>query len=145
MTRRVLLLVALAAALAVPAVALAGDGGGGNPAPAAGVKGARALPVLGRISTRLDKRFQLFSSHCLVANAPDSCAKVARHLVKRLDRLQRGLTKAEATIKAKCAAANPPARCANAGPVTQKIDELLQKIATDEAAIKAAFPNAGSA
>lgn len=143
MTRRVLLLVALTAVLAVPTVALA-DGGGN---PAAGASGARAgkARVVDRFAARLDRRFHTFSGRCLVANPPEKCTKAARRLVKQLDVLQRVLHKAEDTIKTKCAAASPPARCSSAGDVTQKIDDLLAKIASDEAAIKAAFPNTASA
>jgi hypothetical protein len=144
MTKRTLLLVVLTAALMVPAVAIAADGGGGNPAAATGAKGARAGKVLDRVSARLDKRFQAFSSRCLVADPPKKCARAAKRFVRRLERAQRVLHKAEDTIKTKCAAPNPPARCSSAGEVTQKIDVLLGKIASDESAIKAAFPQAGS-
>ena len=143
MTKRILLLVAMTVVLVVPAVSLA-DGGGGNAPTAAGQDGHHRAP-LERLANRLDKRFRAFSSHCLVQNAPEQCAKVADHLVKRLDKLQGGLHKLEDMIKAKCGAANPPAKCSNSSQVIQKIDDLLGKIASEEAAIKAAFPNAGSA
>ena len=145
MTKRVLFLGALATALVIPAVSLADDGGGSTSAPAAGAKGGRAVALLERVSNRLDRRFQAFSSHCLVAKAPEKCGRAANHFVKRLDRLQGALHRVEGKIKEKCSAANPPARCSNASQVTQAIDALLERIATDETAIKAAFPNAGSA
>lgn len=145
MTKRVFLLGALAAALMIPAASLADDGGGSTSAPAAGAKGERAVALLERVSNRLDKRYRAFSSRCLVANAPEKCGKAANRFVKRLDRAQRVLHKVEDKIKEKCGAANPPARCANANQVTQAIDALLGKITSDETAIKAAFPNAGSA
>lgn len=137
MTKRVLMLAAVTAALVVPAVALADDGGG---TPAAGAKGAHAGAVLDRVAKRLDKRFQAFSSRCLVATPPANCAKAAKRFVRRLDLAQRVLHRTEDAVKAKCAAANPPARCADAGALIQKIDDLLAKIAGDESAIKAAFP-----
>ena len=142
MIKRVLVLGAVAAALVVPAVALADDGGGSTPTPAA--RGGHAAAVLDRISKRVDRRFAVFSKHCLVPNAPDRCTTAANRFVRRLDRLQHVLTRVEGTIKEKCGAANPPARCANAAQVTGAIDALLGKIASDVAAIKAAFPNAGS-
>jgi hypothetical protein len=142
MIKRVLVLGAVTAALVVPAVSLADDGGGNSPATAA--KGGHAAAVLDRISKRVDRRFAVFSKHCLVANAPDRCTKTANRLVRRLDRLQHGLNRVESTIKDKCGAANPPARCAQAAQVTGAIDALLGKIASDVAAIKAAFPNAGT-
>ncbi len=144
MTKRVLLLGALAAALVIPAVSLADDGAGSTSAAAASAKGGRPAALLARVSNRLDKRFQAFSSRCLVANAPEQCGKAANRFVKRLDRLQGVLHKVQGKINEKCSAANPPARCSNASQVTQAIDALLAKIAGDEAAIKAAFPNAGS-
>ena len=143
MTKRALLLVALTAALVVPAVSLADDGGGSAPTTAA--RGDDRAAPLERLSNRLDRRFKAFSAHCLVQNAPEQCAKVADHLVKRLDKLQSLLRKVEEKIKAKCGAANPPARCSSSSQVIQRIDDLLGKIASEEAAIKAAFPNAGSA
>jgi len=142
MTKRVLLLVALTATLVVPAVSLADDGGGSAPTTArSGHRGA----LLERLSNGVDRRFQAFSSHCLVQNAPEKCAKVADHLVERLDKLQGLLRKVEEKIKAKCGAANPPARCSSSSQVIQRIDDLLGKIASEEAAIKGAFPSAGSA
>ena len=143
MTRRVLLLVAMTMALVVPAVSLADDGGG-NPPTTAGQDGHHRAS-LERLANRLDKRFQAFSSHCLVQNAPEQCAKVADHMVKRLGKLGGVLQKFEDKIKAKCGAANPPAKCSNSSQLIQKIDDLLGKIASEEAKIKAAFPNAGSA
>jgi hypothetical protein len=142
MIKRVLVLGAVAAALAVPAVSLADDGGGSTSTAAA--KGGHAAAVLDRVSKRVDRRFQVFSKHCLVANAPERCTKAANRLVRRLDRLQHVLNRVEDAIKTKCSAANPPARCADAAQVTGAIDALLAKIASDVAAIKAAFPNAGS-
>ena len=143
MTKRILTLVALTVALVVPAVAFADDGGGGAPSTAA--KGGHHGAPLERLADRLDKRFQAFSSHCLVPNAPEKCAKVADHMVNRLDKLQGLLRKAEDKIKAKCGAANPPAKCSSSSQVIQKIDDLLGKIASEEAAIKAKFPDAGGA
>lgn len=143
MTKRVLLLVAMTVALVVPAVSLADDGGGN--APTTGAKDGHHGAPLERLANRLDKRFQAFSSHCLVPNAPEKCARVADHMVKRLDKLQGFLRKLEDKIKTKCGAANPPAKCSNSSQVIQKIDDLLGKIASEEAAIKAAFRNAGSA
>jgi hypothetical protein len=145
MTKRILLLGALAAALVIPAVSLADDGGGSTPAPTVGAKGGRAVALLERITNRLDKRFQMFSSHCLVANAPERCGKAANRFVTRLDRLQGVLHKVEDKIREKCTAANPPVRCSSASQVTQAIDTLLAKITSDETAIKDAFPSAGSA
>ncbi len=142
MIKRVLVLGAVTAALAVPAVSLADDGGESSPTTAA--KGGHVAAVLDRISKRVDRRFAAFSTHCLVANAPERCTKAADRFIRRLDRLQRVLTRVESTIKDKCGAANPPARCANAAQVTSAIDALLGKIASDVAAIKASFPNAGS-
>jgi hypothetical protein len=144
MTKRAFLLGVLAVAFVVPAVSLADDGGGSNPAPATGATHPRAGAVLERISNRLDRRFQAFSSHCLVANAPERCSKAADRFVKRLDKLQSVLSRVKDRIKTTCDAANPPARCSNADQVTQKIDALLGKASSDEAAIKAAFPSAGS-
>ena len=80
-----------------------------------------------------------------MAKAPERCGRAANRFVRHLDRLQRVLHRVEDKIKEKCGAANPPARCSNASQVTQAIDALLGKIANDENAIKAAFPNAGSA
>jgi len=147
MIKRVLVLGAVAAALVVPAVSLADDGGGGGnaPATATGTKGEHAARLLERLSNRLDRRFEAFSKHCLVPNAPDRCSRAANRFVRRLDRLQRVLNRVEGKIKEKCGAANPPARCVNAPRVTGAIDALLGKIASDVAAIKAAFPHAGTA
>jgi hypothetical protein len=148
MTKRALVLAVLVAALAVPAVSLAdpgnGQGKGNGPASTAGAKMGRNGAVLEVLSRRLDKRFQAFSSRCLVANAPEKCAKVANHFVRRLDKLATLLKRAEAKIKEKCGAANPPARCSSASAAIGRIDALLAKIASQTAAIKAAFPNAGS-
>ena len=147
MITRVLVLGAVAAALVVPAVSLADDGGGGGnaPATATGTKGEHAARLLERLSNRLDRRFEAFSKHCLVPNAPERCSRAANRFVRRLDRLQRVLNRVEGKIKEKCGAANPPARCVNAPRVTAAIDALLGKIASDVAAIKAAFPHAGTA
>ena len=117
----------------------------GEPADRLRASGAPGCACSSASPKRLDRRFQAFSSRCLVANAPEKCAKVADRFVKRLDGCRARLRKVEERIKAKCGAANPPARCSNASQVTPAIDELLAKIASDETAIKAAFPNAGSA
>jgi hypothetical protein len=142
MIKRVVVLGAVAAALVVPAASLADGGGGSMPTTAA--KGGHAAAVLDRVAKRVDRRFGVFSKHCLVGNAPERCTKAANRLVRRLDRLQHVLNRVESTIKQKCGAANPPARCASAPQVTGAIDALLGKIASDVAAIKAAFPNAGA-
>ena len=140
MSKRILVLAAVVAALAVPAISLADDGGS---APATH-DGSKLSARLDKISARVDERFQKFSSKCLVANAPKQCEKVAGKAVRRMDKAQSFLTKVEAKIKEKCAVATPPAACAKAGEITGKIDALLSKLASDESAIKAAFPNAGS-
>ena len=145
MIKRVLVLGAVAAALVVPAVSLADDGGGSTPATAEAKGGGHAAALLERLSNRLDRRFERFSKHCLVQNAPDRCSRAANRFVRRLDRLQRILNRVEGTIKENCGAANPPARCVNAPKVTGAIDSLLGKIASDVAAIRAAFPHAGTA
>jgi hypothetical protein len=142
MIKRVVVLGAVAAALVVPAASLADGGGGSMPTTAA--KGGHAAAVLDRVARRVDRRFAVFSTHCLAGNAPERCTKAANRLVRRLDRLQHVLNRVESTIKQKCGAANPPARCASAPQVTGAIDALLGKIASDVAAIKAAFPNAGA-
>ena len=141
MNNRILILAAVVAALAVPAISLADDGGS---APATH-DGSKLSARLDKISARVDARFQKFSSRCIVANAPKRCERSANRAVRRLDRAQSFLTKVEGKIKTKCAAASPPALCAKAGEITGKIDALLSKLSSDEAAIKAAFPNAGSA
>ena len=141
MNKRILILAAVVAALAVPAISLADDGGS---APATH-DGSKLSARLDKISARVDARFQKFSSRCIVANAPKRCERAANRAVRRLDKAQSFLTKAEGKIKTKCAAASPPALCAKAGEITGKIDALLSKLSSDEAAIKAAFPNAGSA
>jgi len=145
MIKRVLVLGAVAAALVVPAVSLADDGGESTPATAEAKGGGHAAALLERLSNRLDRRFERFSKHCLVQNAPDRCSRAANRFVRRLDRLQRILNRVEGKIKEKCGAANPPARCVNAPKVTGAIDSLLGKIASDVAAIRAAFPHAGTA
>jgi hypothetical protein len=145
MTKRSLLLAALTVALLVPAVSLADDGNGNAGTPSAAAKGGRAAMMVERLGNRLDRRFQAFSSRCLVSNPPERCAKVANRFVHRLEKLQERLRAVEARIKTKCSAANPPERCANAGRVTQAIDDLLAKLASDEAAITQAFANAGNA
>ena len=142
MIKRVMVLAAVTTALVVPAVAVADHGGGSAPTTAA--RSGHGAAVLERISTRVDRRFAAFSTHCLVSNAPERCTRVANRLVRRLDRLQHRLTRVEGTIKNTCGAANPPARCANVAQVTGAIDALLGRIASDVAAIKAAFPNAGA-
>jgi hypothetical protein len=141
MSKRILILAAVVAALAVPAISLADDGGS---APATH-DGSKLSARLDKISARVDARFQKFSSRCIVANAPKRCERAANRAVRRLDRGQSFLTKVEAKIKEKCSSATPPAKCAKAGEITGKIDALLSKLASDESAIKAAFPNAGSA
>ena len=141
MNKRILILAAVVAALAVPAISLADDGGS---APATH-DGSKLSARLDKISARVDARFQKFSSRCIVANAPKRCERAANRAVRRLDRAQSFLTKVEGKIKTKCAVASPPALCAKAGEITGKIDALLLKLSSDEAAIKAAFPNAGSA
>ena len=111
--------------LVVPAVSLADDGGGSTPATAEAKGGGHAAALLERLSNRLDRRFERFSKHCLVQNAPDRCSRAANRFVRRLDRLQRILNRVEGKIKEKCGAANPPARCVNAPKVTGAIDALL--------------------
>jgi len=149
MTKRVFVLAVLVAALAVPAVALADGGGNGKgkgngPASTAGALVGRNGAVLDVLSRRLDRQFQAFSTHCLVANPSERCAKVANHYVRRLQRLSTWLQKMEAKIKAKCSVANPPARCSSSADAIARIDALVAKIATETSAIKAKFPNAGS-
>jgi hypothetical protein len=151
MTKRLLVLAVLAAALAVPAVALADGGGQGQghskgtgPASANGALVGRNGAVLEVLSRRLDRQFQAFSTRCLVASPSEKCAKVANHYVRRLQRLSTWLQKMEAKIKEKCSAPNPPARCSSSADATARIDALVAKIATETAAIKAKFPNAGS-
>ena len=144
MSKRMFLVAVLVAALAAPAVVLADDGGGNTPAPAAGARHGRAGEVLERISRRLDRRFDAFSKHCLVAAAPERCSRAADHFVDRLGRLQAVLVRVKGRITTRCSAANPPPRCRNATALTQKIDTLLATIASDQGAIKAAFPNAGT-
>ena len=141
MSKRILILAAVIAALAVPAISLADDGGSGTPATH---DGSKLSARLDKISARVDERFQKFSTRCLVANAPKQCEKVANRAVRRMDKAQSFLTKVEAKIKTKCAQASPPTACAKAGEITGKIDALLSKLSSDEAAIKAAFPNAGN-
>ena len=140
MSRRILILAAVVAALAVPAISWADDGAG---APAAH-DGSKLSARLDQLSMRLNDRFARFSSHCLVANAPRRCERAANRAVRRLDRAQSFLTKVEAKIKTTCAGATPPTACARAGEITGKIDALLSTLGSDEAAIKARYPNAGS-
>lgn len=142
MSKRILILAAFAAALAVPAISFADDGGSGSPA--AVHDGSKLSARLDKITARVNERFSKFSSRCLVANAPKQCERVANRAVRRMDKAQSFLTKVEAKIKTKCAEATPPAACAKAGEITGKIDALLSTLKSDEAAIKAAFPNAGS-
>jgi hypothetical protein len=137
-----LVLLAIVAVLALPAVSLADSGGSGSSTSAPGAGGGRVTAVLERVSTRLDRRFQAFSSHCLVQSPPARCSAVAHRFVGRMDKLQGALTRLEEKIKTKCAEPNPPARCANAAQVTAAIDSLVARLEKDEAAIKAAFPNA---
>jgi hypothetical protein len=139
MSKRILILAAVVAVLAVPAVSLAD--GGGTPATH---DGSRLSARLDRITARVNERFARFSSRCLVANAPKGCERVANRAVRRLERGQSRLTKIEDRIKTRCGGANPPAACAKAGEITGKIDALLAILKTDEAAIKAKYPNAGS-
>ena len=143
MSKRILILVAVVAALAVPAVSLADDGGSGSPA-AAVHDGSKLSARLDKISARVNERFSKFSAKCLVADAPKECDRIANRAVRRMDRAQSFLTKVEAKIKTKCAEANPPAACGKAGEITGKIDALLSTLKSDEAAIKAKYPNAGS-
>jgi hypothetical protein len=151
MTKRLLVLAALVAALAVPAVSLAdpghgnGTGNGKGPASANGALVGRNGAVLDVLSRRLDRQFQAFSTRCLGANPSDKCAKFANHYVRRLQKLSTWLQKMEAKIKEKCSAPNPPARCSSSTDAIARIDALVAKIATETAAIKAKFPNAGSA
>ena len=140
MSKRILILGALVVALAVPAISLADNGGSGSPAR----DGSRLSARLDKAAARLDERFGKFSSRCLVANAPQQCERVANRAVRRLDRAQSLLTKLETKIKTKCAAASPPSACAKAGEITGKMDALLSTLKSDEAAIKAKYPNAGS-
>jgi len=142
MSRRILILAAVVAALAVPAISLADNGGGSTPA--AAHDGSKLSARLDKLAARLDERFNKFSSRCLVANAPKGCELVANRAVRRMDRARSFLTKVEGRIKTKCAEANPPAACAKAGEITGKIDALLSTLKTDEATIKAAYPNAGN-
>lgn len=149
MTKRVLVLAVLVAALAVPAVALAhgggnGQGKGNGPASTNGALVGRQGAVLDVLSRRLDRQFQAFSTRCLVASPSEKCAKVANHYIRRLQRLSTWLQKMESKIKEKCSAANPPARCSSSADAIARIDALVAKIATETAAIKAKFPNAGS-
>lgn len=141
MTRRILVLAVFALALAVPAISWADDGNGGS-APAAAHDGSRVLARLDRASARLDARFQHFSSRCLVTNAPKGCEHAASRFVHRLDRATQVLSTLEGKIKQKCSATSPPAACAHQSDVVAKIDALLSKIASDEAAIKAQYPSA---
>jgi hypothetical protein len=140
MNRRILMLGALVAALAVPAISWADDGGNGTPVR----DGSKLSARLDKATARLNERFGKFSARCLVANAPKQCERVANRAVRRLDRAQSLLTRLEAKIKEKCAAASPPAVCAKAGEITGKIDALLSTLKSDEATIKARYPNAGS-
>ena len=142
MSKRILILAAFAAALAVPVISFADDGGSGSPS--AVHDGSKLSARLDKITARVNERFSKFSSRCLVANAPKNCERIANRAVRRMDKAQSFLTKVEAKIKEKCASATPPAKCAKAGEITGKIDALLSKLASDESAIKAAFPNAGS-
>ena len=140
--KRLLVLATVVAALAVPAVGLADDGGGSASGTAA--RQSLGVRIVKRLERQLDRRFQVFSKHCLVQNAPDRCATAADRFATGLGRSQTALQKLEAKIKETCSAASPPPRCANGGQVTQALDSLLAKIASDISAIKAAFPNAGS-
>jgi hypothetical protein len=140
MNRRILILGAVVLTLAVPASSWA-DGGAGT---SATHDGSRLSARLDQLTDRLSNRFARFSSRCLVANAPKRCDRSANRAVLRLDRLQSGLTKLESKIKTACAEANPPAACAKAGEITGKIDAVLAAAKSDEAAIKAKYPNAGS-
>jgi len=142
MSKRILILAALVAALAVPAISLADDGSSGSTA--AVRDGSKLSARLDKITARVNERFSKFSSRCLVANAPKQCERVASRAVHRMDKAQSFLTKVEAKIKTKCAEATPPAACAKAGEITGKIDALLSTLKSDEAAIKAKYPNAGS-
>ena len=141
MSRRILILAAVIAALAVPAISFA-DGGSGSTT--AVHDGSKLSARLDKMTARVNERFSKFSSRCLVANAPKQCDRVANRAVRRMDKAQSFLTKVEAKIKTKCAETTPPAGCAKAGEISRKIDALFSTLKSDEAAIKAAFPNAGS-
>lgn len=143
MSKRILILAVVVAALAVPAISLADDGGSGSAA-APVHDGSRLSARLDKITARVNARFGKFSSRCLVTNAPKNCERVANRAVRRMDRAQVFLTKVEAKIKTKCAEASPPAACAKASEITGKIDSLLSTLKSDEAAIKAKYPNAGN-
>jgi hypothetical protein len=140
MSKRILILGALVAALAVPAISWADDGGNGAPVR----DGSKLSARLDKAAARLNERFGKFSSRCLVTNAPQGCERAANRAVRHLDKAQSALSKLEAKIKEKCAAASQPAACAKAGEITGKIDALLATLKSDEAAIKAKYPNAGS-
>lgn len=143
-SKRLLVLATLVAALAVPVAALADNGGGSAPTTAAGARPVRAVRVIDRLGRRLDRRFQVFSKHCLVQNAPERCTTAADRFATRLGKAQTHLQKLEAKLKETCGAANPPKRCTNLAQVTEAIDGLLARISSDVSAIKASFPNAGS-
>ena len=139
MSKRILILAAIVAALVVPAISWADDGGSGSPVR----DGSELSARLDKISARVNERFAKFSSRCLVADAQKQCERVANRAVRRMDKAQSFLAKVEAKIKMTCAAASLPAACTRAGEITGKIDALLSTLKSDEAAIKAKYPNAG--
>jgi len=147
MNRRLLALAAVvvaAATLAIPAVSVADDGGTGATPTTAKAGGHRAGAALRRVERRLDRRFKVFSKRCLVQNAPEACATAAGRFATHLGKLQERLGKLKAKIAETCGAAGAPARCSKADAATARIDALLAKVASDLAAIKAAYPGAGS-
>jgi hypothetical protein len=144
MTRRLsafVLALAAAVALALPAVSFADDTGASTAVARPGL--ARAGAVVRGVERRLDRRFRVFSAHCLVSNAPDRCSTAASRLVTRLGSLQARLEKLKATISQTCGASGAPPRCAHAATATARIDSLVAKITSDLTAIKASFPDAG--
>jgi hypothetical protein len=143
MTKRLIVL-AMLAALAVPALALSDDGSAPGSSATATRDGGRRVGVLVRIERRLDRRFDVFSKHCLVQNAPDRCSSAADRFVTRLERFQGALGKLKTKVTETCSAANAPARCARSQEVLARADSLLATIAADVSAIKAAYPAAGA-
>ena len=142
MIKRVLVLAALAAALASrpcpwPTTAAAARLRRPTAAKAGGLAGLGRL----RLGAELDRRFQVFSGRCLVASRARAVRQGGRSPRQAAGSAAEGVcTGWRARSPTKCSAASPPARCSKAGQVTQAIDALLAKVASDEAAIKAAFP-----
>ncbi len=134
MNRRTLLVLTLAGALALPAVALAA----GSSAPGHG----RLTALVERVSHRLDRRFAVFSSRCLVEDAPARCAAAASRVVRRLDALERRVGRVKARVQRICSAAHAPAACAGEDELLRKLDELAARAASDEAAVRARYPGA---